>query len=440
MSIALTALDVKNGASVITTPASFVATANAVLHSGGTPKFVDIDMQTYNIDPESVKAAVETRTRAVIPVHLYGYPADIDAMKQTGEKKGFAVVEDACQAHGAYYKGRKVGGLGDVACFSFYPSKNMTVAGDGGMLVTNNEKIARKASKLGDCGRKSKYVHDLVGYTARLNTVNAAIGRVQLKYLDEWNEKRRRNAETYNRLLSDVEELCLPPAGDKSTRPVYHLLFVFAGAGLLAVALALAIVPNASSLFDLDRTMQITLLPFSIFIAIVVLKIYNTRHFGKLLAIFLVVLFLLETLQLPILYTSASNLSRESYIFSFSHIIAFYDVSDFQFAKWADRYTSNSSFFASDTKGHNLCLITNRMCVEPQGANVSDTIALLESGKTDYFLVLSYLNNYMSYSSKDGAHLELNSTEISGLLDNGCMNGIYDNSRVINFAYVNPIP
>ena len=226
LSIALTALDVKNGASVITTPASFVATANAVLHSGGTPKFVDIDMQTYNIDPESVKAAVETRTRAVIPVHLFGFPADIDSIKQTGEKKGFAVVEDACQAHGAYYKGRKVGGLGDVACFSFYPSKNMTVAGDGGMLVTNDEKIAQKAAKLRDCGRRSKYVHDVVGYTARLNTVNAAVGRVQLKYLDEWNEKRMRNAEIYNRLLSDVEGLCLPPAGDKATRPVYHLYVV----------------------------------------------------------------------------------------------------------------------------------------------------------------------------------------------------------------------
>jgi hypothetical protein len=217
-------------------------------------------------------------------------------------------------------------------------------------------------------------------------------------------------------------------------------LFVFAGAGLLAVALALAIVPNASSLFDLDRTMQIALLPFSIFIAVAVLKIYDTRHVRKLLAIFLVVLFLLETLQSPIMYTPASNLSRDSYIFSFSHIIAFYDVSDFQFAKWADIYTSNSSFFASGRNGHNLCLIANRMCVEPQGANVSDTIALLESGKIDYFLVLSYLNNYMSYTSKDGAQLELNSTEISGLLDNGCMNRIYDNSRVINFAYLNPVP
>jgi perosamine synthetase len=226
LSIALTALGVKNGASVITTPASFVATANAVLHSGGTPRFADIDMQTYDIDPEGVKAAVEAGTRAVIPVHLYGFPADINSLKRAGEKKGLAVVEDACQAHGATYKGRRAGSFGDVACFSFYPSKNMTVAGDGGMLVTNDEEIAHKAAKLRDCGRQKKYVHDLVGYTARLNTVNAAIGRVQLKHLDEWNVKRRRNAETYDRLLSDLEELYLPPAGDKHTRPVYHLYVV----------------------------------------------------------------------------------------------------------------------------------------------------------------------------------------------------------------------
>jgi len=226
LSIALTALDIKQGDSVVTTPASFVATSNAILHSGGVPKFADIDLRTYNLDSERVKAAVEKRTRAVIPVHLYGFPADVDSIREVSDKKGLAVVEDACQAHGAFYKHRKVGSLGDAACFSFYPSKNMTVAGDGGMLVTNDEKVACKAAKLRDCGRQSKYVHDIVGYTARLNTVNAAIGRVQLRHLDEWNEKRRRNAETYNRLLSDLEELCLPPAGDKCTRPVYHLYVV----------------------------------------------------------------------------------------------------------------------------------------------------------------------------------------------------------------------
>jgi perosamine synthetase len=224
--IALLALGVLHGDEVVTTPASFVATSNAVLHANALPKFADIELATYTVDPKNLMQAVNKKTKAVIPVHLYGYPADMDSINEVGEKKGLYVVEDACQAHGALYKNRRVGSLGDVACFSFYPSKNMTVAGDGGMLVTNDEKIAGKAAKLRDCGRQSKYVHDLIGYTARLNTVNAAIGRVQLRHLDEWNVKRRRNAETYDRLLSDVKGLHLPPAGDESTRPVYHLYVV----------------------------------------------------------------------------------------------------------------------------------------------------------------------------------------------------------------------
>ena len=226
LQIALTALGVAQGQCVITSPASFVASSNVILHVGATPIFADIDLETYTIDPKQMKQVVRGRMKAVIPVHLYGYPPDMDSINEMAEKHGFCVIEDACQAHGALYKGRKVGSLGDVGCFSFYPSKNMTVAGDGGMLVTNDEKVAEKAAKLRDCGRKSKYVHDLIGYTARLNTVNAAIGRVQLKHLDEWNEKRRRNAEIYDRLLSDVDELILPPKGDGETRPVYHLYVI----------------------------------------------------------------------------------------------------------------------------------------------------------------------------------------------------------------------
>jgi len=226
LQIALTALGITQGQDVITTPASFIASSNVILHVGATPIFADIDLETYSIDPEQVKRAVSGKARAVIPVHLYGYPADMDSINEIADRHGLYVIEDACQAHGALYKGRKVGSLGDVACFSFYPSKNMTVAGDGGMLVTNDEKVANKAAKLRDCGRKSKYVHDLVGYTARLNTVNAAIGRVQLRHLDEWNEKRRKNAQIYDRLLSDMDELILPPRGDNETRAVYHLYVI----------------------------------------------------------------------------------------------------------------------------------------------------------------------------------------------------------------------
>lgn len=226
LQIALTALGVKQGQHVITSPASFIASSNVILHVDATPILADIDLETYTIDPRQINQVIGRKTRAVIPVHLYGYPADMDSINEIADKHGLYVIEDACQAHGAFYKERKVGTLGDVACFSFYPSKNMTVAGDGGMLVTNDEKVANKAAKLRDCGRKTKYVHDLVGYTARLNTVNAAIGRVQLKHLDEWNEKRRMNAQIYDRLLSDIDELILPPKGDGETRPVYHLYVI----------------------------------------------------------------------------------------------------------------------------------------------------------------------------------------------------------------------
>jgi perosamine synthetase len=223
LQIALTAVGVTPGHMVITSPASFIASSNVILHVGATPIFADIDLETYTVDPPKIRQVIGRKTKAVIPVHLYGYPADMDSINEMADKHRLCVVEDACQAHGAFYMGRKVGSLGEVACFSFYPSKNMTVAGDGGMLVTNDETVANKAAKLRDCGRKSKYVHDLVGYTARLNTVNAAVGRVQLKHLDEWNEKRRVNARIYDRLLSDIDDLILPPKGDGETRPVYHL-------------------------------------------------------------------------------------------------------------------------------------------------------------------------------------------------------------------------
>jgi perosamine synthetase len=226
LQIALKALGVVQGQYVITSPASFIASSNVILHVGAAPIFSDIDLGTYTIDPKQMKQTIRNGTKAVIPIHLYGYPADMDSINEIAEKHRLCVIEDACQAHGALYKGRKVGSLGEVACFSFYPSKNMTVAGDGGILVTNDKKVANKASKLRDCGRRSQYVHDLIGYTARLNTVNASIGRVQLKHLDEWNEKRRRNAEIYNRLLSDVDELILPPQADGGTRPVYHLYVI----------------------------------------------------------------------------------------------------------------------------------------------------------------------------------------------------------------------
>jgi dTDP-4-amino-4,6-dideoxygalactose transaminase len=227
LQLALIALGLSHGQRVVTSPASFIASANAIIHADGQPVFSDIELGTYNLDSALLSKLEVAKTKGIIPVHLYGYPADLDSINSFAEKKGLFVVEDACQAHGAIYRGRKTGSLGDAGCFSFYPSKNMTVGGDGGMITTNDSKLAQKVSKLRDCGRKSQYIHDVIGYTSRLNSVNAAVGRVQLRRLDEWNEKRRHAAAIYHRLLSDIDSLTLPPVGDADgVQPVFHLYVI----------------------------------------------------------------------------------------------------------------------------------------------------------------------------------------------------------------------
>jgi perosamine synthetase len=224
--IALLASGFKAGYDALTTPASFIATANAIVHAQGHPIFSDIEPKNYTISASKITEAITPKTSAIIPVHLYGYPADMDSINAIAEKHNLTVIEDACQAHGALYHGKKVGGLGTIGCFSFYPSKNMTVCGDGGMITTNDKETAVLAAKLRDCGRKSQYVHDTIGYTSRLNTVNAAIGRVQLKRLDGWNEQRRKAAELYNHSLGDIEGLDLPSKATAEIQPVYHLYVV----------------------------------------------------------------------------------------------------------------------------------------------------------------------------------------------------------------------
>jgi perosamine synthetase len=224
--LSIIALGVGEQDRVVTTSFSFVATANVILHVGATPIFADINANTYNVDPDQIRRKITKHTKAIIPVHLYGYPSDMERIMEIAEDHEVRVLEDACQAHGAEYRGSKTGAIGDVGCFSFYPSKNMTVCGDGGMVTTNNEEVAEVIGKLRDCGRKAKYVHDVVGYTTRLNTVNAAIGRIQLKKLDGWNEKRRRNAALYDELLSDLDEVVLPPAGNSYVKPVHHLYVI----------------------------------------------------------------------------------------------------------------------------------------------------------------------------------------------------------------------
>ena len=224
--LSLLALGISASNEVITSSFSFIASANAILHAGATPVFADIDSKTFNIDPEEIKTKVNRHTKALLPVHLYGYPSNMKEIMRIAEDNELKVVEDACQTHGAKYRGMKAGAIGDVGCFSFYPSKNMTVCGDGGMIVTNDEETAKKAAKLRNCGRKAQYEHDVVGFTSRLNTVNAAIGRVQLRRLDEWNKKRVQNASVYDKLLSDIDEIVTPPQGDSEVKPVYHLYVV----------------------------------------------------------------------------------------------------------------------------------------------------------------------------------------------------------------------
>ena len=227
LQIALLASGVPKGARVITTPASFIASSNAIIHAEAVPSFSDIALSTYTMDPHVLNATVRNLSaKAIIPVHLYGYPCEMDLISEVAEKNNLVLIEDACQSHGAMYKGSKTGSIGDVGCFSFYPSKNMTVGGDGGMIVTNDKKIAELSKKLRDCGRKSQYVHDVVGFTSRLNSVNAAIGRVQLRHLDSWNNSRRKAAQAYDKSLEGVGDLVLPPKGSAEVQPVYHL-YVF---------------------------------------------------------------------------------------------------------------------------------------------------------------------------------------------------------------------
>jgi dTDP-4-amino-4,6-dideoxygalactose transaminase len=210
----------------VTTPFSFFATSNAVIHAGAQPRFADVENDGFNLDPAKVETKLTPMTRAIIPVHLYGQPSRMDEFQDLAEDRGISIVEDACQAHGAEYDGKRVGSLGRVGCFSFYTSKNMTVCGDGGMIVTSDEEVTDAARSFRDCGRASKYTMSRIGYTSRLNTVNAAIGRVQLRKLDNWNNARRGIANLYRRELRGVPGIELPPLETPRETSVYHLFVV----------------------------------------------------------------------------------------------------------------------------------------------------------------------------------------------------------------------
>jgi dTDP-4-amino-4,6-dideoxygalactose transaminase len=203
--LALIICGVKPGDEVITTTHTFIATAEVISVIGAKPVLVDIDPRTYNIDPSAIERAITPRTRALIPVHLYGQPAEMDPILELARKHSLRVVEDAAQAHGAEYRGRRAGTLGDVACFSFYPGKNLGAYGDAGALVTNDADLAQRARMLRNHGRVSKYEHLIVGYGYRLDALQAAILGAKLPHLDAWNARRRDIAAYYTELFTNSD-------------------------------------------------------------------------------------------------------------------------------------------------------------------------------------------------------------------------------------------
>ena len=223
--LALRALGIGPGDEVITVPFTFTATTEAIHWVGARIVFVDIRADHYTMDVEQVEAALTERTRALLPVHLYGHPADLQPLLELAQKHNLKVLEDAAQAHGARYHGRRVGSLGHAASFSFYPGKNLGAYGDAGGVVTNDGKIAERIKRLGDHGSARKYENVEPGFNSRLDVLQAAVLNVKLKYLDRWNARRREIAHRYNELFRDVEAI-VTPAEAPWAEPVYHLYVI----------------------------------------------------------------------------------------------------------------------------------------------------------------------------------------------------------------------
>lgn len=199
--LALLAAGIGEGDEVITTPFTFVASVAAIRYTGARPVFADIDARSYNIDPAKIEAAITPRTRAIMPVHLYGQCADMDPILEIAARRNLVVIEDAAQAHGAEYKGRRAGSMGEIACFSFYPGKNLGAYGEGGLVTTSNPELARTVRMLRDWGSENRYHYQLKGFNYRMEGMQGAILRVKLRHLDRWTEARRANAAMYHELL-----------------------------------------------------------------------------------------------------------------------------------------------------------------------------------------------------------------------------------------------
>ena len=208
--LAMQGLGIGQGDEVITVPNTFIATVEAITFCGATPVFVEIDEKTYNINPFLIEAAITSKTKAIVPVHLFGQMADMDPIIEIARKHNLYVIEDACQAHGAEYKGKKAGSIGDAGCFSFYPGKNLGAYGEAGAVTSNSIELAEKIRMLRDHGQAKKYNHTLIGWNGRMDGIQGAILSVKLKYLEKWNELRRQHAQLYNLFLKNEDRFILP--------------------------------------------------------------------------------------------------------------------------------------------------------------------------------------------------------------------------------------
>lgn len=227
LELTLRALEIGPGDEVITVAHTFIATAEAISSVGAAPIFVDIDPLTYTLDPAHLEAAITPATRAIMPVHLYGQPADMDAIRAIADEHGLYVLEDAAQAHGATWRGQPMGQLGDAACFSFYPGKNLGAYGDAGAVVTNNAELAKRVAMLRNHGRTGKYLHEIKGYGHRIDALQAAILAAKLPHLAQWNSARQRLAARYTQLLQPLNaQLLTAPHVAAQASPVWHLYVV----------------------------------------------------------------------------------------------------------------------------------------------------------------------------------------------------------------------
>lgn len=208
--LALKACGIKQGDEVITTPFTFVATAESIAYCGATPIFVDIEPKTYNIDPNKIEEKITKRTKAILPVHLYGQACEMSQIIKIAQAYNLKIIEDCAQAIGAEYQGKKVGAIGDVGCFSFFPTKNLGCFGDGGIITTNDESLAKMIRMLRGHGSEKTYYYEVIGFNSRLDEIQAAILRVKLRFLEKFTDLRRKNAETYYRNLAGISEITLP--------------------------------------------------------------------------------------------------------------------------------------------------------------------------------------------------------------------------------------